>query len=271
MNVEESRAEMQEIALEAYGVRTIVSTNSAQLLRQVENVLPPGWMPCPDSDIDQRFVVTTDDGFFYDIAIDGELITMAAELDIALGVLDAQLRAYIARHAPGRIFVHAGVVAYADRAIVIPGASLSGKTTLVAELVRAGAIYYSDEFAVLDDDGLIYPYAKPLSIRSADFSQTDHHVAAFGGTAGVEPIRAGLVVVAHYSPGAEWQPRRLSPGEAVLALLANTVPAQDRPAQSLAAIKNAVEGAIVLEGDRGEASAAVNQLLDGQHAAAPPG
>ena len=37
------------------------------------------------------------------------------------------------------------------RAIVIPGRTFSGKSTLVAELVRAGATYYSDEYAVEDE------------------------------------------------------------------------------------------------------------------------
>jgi uridine kinase len=41
--------------------------------------------------------------------------------------------------------------------IAIPGRSFSGKTSLVTALVRAGAVYYSDEFAVIDRDGLVRP------------------------------------------------------------------------------------------------------------------
>ena len=61
-----------------------------------------------------------------------------------------------------RVFVHAGVVGWKNRAILIPGKSFAGKTSLVAELVKAGATYYSDEFAVLDFQGLVHPYHKPL-------------------------------------------------------------------------------------------------------------
>jgi hypothetical protein len=37
-------------------------------------------------------------------------------------------------------------------AILIAGRSFSGNTTLAAELVRAGATYYSDEFKVVDSE-----------------------------------------------------------------------------------------------------------------------
>ena len=67
---------------------------------------------------------------------------------------------------------------------MLPAPSFGGKTTLVAALVRAGAIYYSDEFAVLDEQGFVHPYAKPLSIRGADNWQVNHSVASLGGVVG---------------------------------------------------------------------------------------
>jgi hypothetical protein len=60
------------------------------------------------------------------------------------------LRIYVGLHAPNQIFIHAGVVAHEGRVIVIPGLCMAGKATLVLALVRAAAVYYSDEFAVLD-------------------------------------------------------------------------------------------------------------------------
>ena len=71
----------------------------------------------------------------------------------------------IAEVARNRVFVHAGVVGWKGRAIVIPGRSYSGKSTLVSELIRAGAAYYSDEYAVFDSRGRVYPFAKPLEMR----------------------------------------------------------------------------------------------------------
>lgn len=159
---------------------------------------------------------------------------------------------------------HAGVVGLRGRAIMIPGPSFSGKSTLVAELVSAGAVYYSDEYAVLDDRGLVHPYPKPLSIRTTSWSAQDHHVSTLGGSVGTEPLPLGLVVLAQYRSGATWEPQPLSPGQALLALLANTVPAQERPEETMTALRSVIgrDGLVALEGERGEAAEMVQQLLE---------
>ena len=157
---------------------------------------------------------------------------------------------------------HAGVVGHQGAAIVMPGSSHAGKTSLVAALVRAGAEYYSDEYAPLDTVGLVHPFAKPLSIRNEQYIQVDHHVDSLGGVAGEKPLPVRAVVVTSYESGGWWRPRRLSSGEAVLALLAHTVPAQGRPAQALQTISRALERATVIEGARGEADAIAPLLLD---------
>jgi hypothetical protein len=250
------------IELEAYGVPLRVGTSSAELLPRIENLLPPRWRRIETDDEDvQHFSLVTADGISYRVDYGDGSVAGSSDLAVALDVLDSHIRAHIALHAPKHIFVHAGVVAHNERTIVIPGPSFSGKTTLVAELVRAGATYYSDEYAVLDESGLVHPYAKPLSLRLDGLAQTDHDVEALGGRAGDEALPIGLVAVTQYRPGARWAPRRLSPGEGVLALMTNTVPAQDRPAEAMNAVRRAVEGVLVLEGDRGEASEVVDDLL----------
>src|SRR5258708_16040074 len=81
----------------------------------------------------------------------------AREFDDVLEAFESHVQLTVAEHAPRRIFVHAGVVGWKDRAILIPGLSQSGKTTLVDQLIRAGATYYSDEYAVLDERGRDHP------------------------------------------------------------------------------------------------------------------
>jgi hypothetical protein len=182
-------------------------------------------------------------------------------------VLDAELRAYIALNAPDRMFVHAGAVGHEGRAIIFPAHSFAGKTTLVAALVRAGAVYYSDEFAVLDADGLVHPYPKPLSVRSAPpMSQTEIPVEQFGGIAGNEALPLGLVVFTHYRPGATWRPKPMSSGQAALALLSNTMGARSRARSSLRSISRALDGCVALQGERGEASDIVDRMLKAVHA-----
>src|SRR6185295_19741358 len=96
--------------------------------------------------------------------------------------LESDLRLFVAELATHRVFVHAGVVGWKGKAIVIPGRSYSGKSTLVAELVKAGATYYSDEYAVFDSRGRVYPFPKPLEMRaSGDFKQVKVGVESLGG------------------------------------------------------------------------------------------
>src|SRR6267142_2744385 len=72
------------------------------------------------------------------------------------------------------------------------GRSLSGKTTLVRELLRRGATYYSDEFAVVDDFGNIHPFPRPLGIREdSTFAQTKYAAATLGATSGIKPLALG--------------------------------------------------------------------------------
>jgi hypothetical protein len=70
------------------------------------------------------------------------------------------------------------------------------------------------------------------------------------------------VVATRYRAGAEWKPARLSSGQATVELMANTVPAQERPQETLRALSRAAGGAIVLQSDRGEAGAVAQELLD---------
>lgn len=256
-----SAAEESQIAFEAFGVRALVGAGDPEIFERVRAILPPGWQPCPAAEVTRQFFLVEEPNGVYGLVKDQERFAGGFDLELALGVLDAQLRLYIASHAPDRIFVHAGVVGHQGRAIVIPGTSFSGKTTLVAALVRAGATYYSDEYAPLDDDGWVHPYPKPLSLRDADQVQHDRDVSSLGGIAGVEPLRIGAVVVTAYAPGATWRAQRLSQGEGVLALLSNTVVAQTRPEQAMRALSRCLDGAVVLQSPRGDASDLVPLLL----------
>ena len=196
----------------------------------------------------------------YVLSRDGDTVMDQWSLDAALVVLERDLRMLVALEAPDFVFVHAGAVAHQGRGIVIPGESFSGKTSLVAALVRAGAEYCSDEYAVLDARGPLHPFPKPLSLRTRVY-QSDHSVESLGGVTAREPLTVGMVVITTYRSGAEWQPRRMSSGEAVLGLLSHTVPAQTRPAHVMPTLTRACEAAIALEGERGEADGVAQALL----------
>jgi hypothetical protein len=250
------------LAFEAYGVKAALGTNRPDLLDRLRPLLPPGAEPCPAAAADRTFSVIAEDGGTFAFALNDERpLNQGLDLELALMLLDSQVRLYVGVNAPDTIFIHAGVVGHQGMAIVVPGRSFAGKTMLVTALVRAGATYYSDEFAVLDEEGLVHPYAKPLSLRGDDHMQTDHPLGSLGWTAGSEPLPMGAVVITGYRAGAEWRPRRLTGGEGAMALLANAVPARERPAQVMRVISRAAEGAVAIESDRGEADQVAPLLL----------
>jgi hypothetical protein len=251
-----------EVAFDSFGVRLRVTADAPEVRERIPALIPPHSEPCPPSTAEASLGVLGPPGGPYDFVMDGSPVSKGIDFDFAISLLEAQLRNYVGLHAENRIFVHAGVVAHEGRGIVIPGLSMSGKTTLVVALVQAGALYYSDEFAVLDERGLVHPYARPVTVRGPDDSQNDHDIERFGGVAGDEPLEVSAVVFADYRPGAEWDPTELSPGRGALMMLQNTLAALARSEEAMRTIKLAIDGALLLEGDRGEATEMAQPLLD---------
>ncbi|HEY1774555.1 MAG TPA: hypothetical protein VGG41_00220 [Solirubrobacteraceae bacterium] len=257
------RRASKSIAFEAFGVAAEVQFATDDLETPVRAILPPGWRPTDSAGALARFVLERTEADSYDVTINGRSVLEHASLEVALSLIDADVRMLIATSTTDWIFVHAGVVAVRGRTLVIPGASFSGKTTLVRALVELGATYYSDEFAVLDADGMVHPYPRRLSIRSLDGSaQAERAVAELGGATGEERAAVDTVVLTRYRPGTDWRPQPISPGEGAVAMLANTVPAQRRPGDSLRTVTRALRASSVLVGDRGEAAEAASALYD---------
>jgi len=175
-------------------------------------------------------------------------IISTPDTDALFKLLESGMRLFVAERAKQRVFVHAGVVAWRDSAIIIPGRSYSGKSSMTAAFVRAGATYYSDEYAVLDARGRVHPYLKPISIReNGNYDQTDYPVEALGGKAGTKPLKVRLILVTKYQAGARWRPEHLSEGKGVLEILDHTVSARYKPEIALTTLRQTVKGATVLK------------------------
>jgi hypothetical protein len=189
--------------------------------------------------------------------------------------LEVEIRHLVAEHAPDHAFIHAGVVAWRGEAIIIPGPSYTGKSTLVAALLGAGASYLSDEYAVLDAHGRVHAYPKPVSLRPAPGSPAiAHDPRALGDEPVVRsPMPVGAIVSCPYDPDVgNWEGTRQSAGNAAMMLVANAVGIRQAPARVMAAIGAASQDAIVLAGVRGEADEAAEALireLDREPASAP--
>lgn len=252
--------------LEAYGARLAVSAPDADLLREIVGGLPPAWRESPApiaaEEVRWRFGIRRA-GEGYMIRDDRGWEHPCAELELAIVMLRTRMRRFVGYHTSELIFVHAGVVAVSGAAIVLPGHSFAGKSTLVEALVRAGAEFYSDEYAMFDMHGRVAHYREPLSRRGVNGQEE----VELGSGDPLEPVSVGLVVFTSYRPGARWEPRRLSIGEALVAMMEHAVPARDRPAQTLAAFRQALTGAKLLSGERGEADEMAVALIAALRAA----
>ena len=264
------RTAPHQLAFSAFGMQIRICTNAPQLLPEIEALIPPGWQRRPRSSAQQRLgLLDEGDDWFSIYRNDGACVHDAAGRAYAFLRLDEIIETQVALEATDFVFIHAGVVATGGLALLLPGVSFAGKTTLVRSLVEAGAIYYSDEFAVLDATGHVHPYARPLEYRPPDGGPSvDYRADELGGVAGDQPVPVGLVVATRYRPETQWDPRPLSRAQAALTLLRNALPAQERPDQTIRHIRRVLESATVLHGERGEADEIAGQLLDALRAAA---
>lgn len=169
--------------------------------------------------------------------------------------LEKAVELEIATRAPRHVFVHAGVVRFADRALLLPGASMAGKSTLVRALTLRGGVYYSDEFAVLDRRGRVCPYPRFLSLRTGErLAPSD-----LGWSPRLGSVPVGAVLSCVYTGAPDY--RELTPAGGMLSLFAHAVAARSRPEQVLRVLGRALEGAVCLEGTRGEAEATADWIL----------
>src|SRR3990170_8277727 len=233
------------MAFRAFGARVGIRVNEPGALDRIESLLPPGWKPATHPVVDRLYSLRVGGASpksrirrYNLLYADMKRVGRSMDLDEVLEVLASDMQFFVAEASKTRIFTHAGVVGWRGRAVVLPGRSFSGKTTLVAALVRAGATYYSDEYAIFDTRGRVHPYPIALSLREETGERARRcPVEALGGLPGVTPLPVGLVALSRYHPGGRWRPRLLSPGQAMLELLANTVAARRRPKAALATLQ----------------------------------
>lgn len=257
------------ISFSSYGSRIGVRSNDPGILKNLPDLFPPKWKPSTSAVVERLYsLIVGGEGSrpglrrFNLLYADAQRLARTTNLDELLEAFESDLKIHVAERARRKLFVHAGVVGWRGRAIVIPGKSFSGKTTVVAELVRAGATYYSDEYAVFDSKGQVHPYERPMMVRTAtDQKRERQRVESFGGRIGTRPLPVGLVLVSEYCEGARWRPRSLTRGEGSLALLSNTIAARRYPEKAFTTFERIARDALFIKSKRGEARAAAASIL----------
>ena len=258
------------LTLSAFGVPAGVRVNVSGVLPRVLPMLPPGWKKSHRVIVQRLYSLVVAQGCervgvrrLHVLYADSMPVARDAALDRVLAALETDLHRYTAEATSNMTFLHAGVVGWQGRAIVVPGRSLSGKTTLVREMLRLGATYYSDEFAAVDNSGLVHPFARPLGIREdPSFAQTKYTAERLGAASGVKPLPMGMAVICNYEAGARWQPASLSQGQGALELLANSVAVRSQPHDTLRRLHKLARHSVFIKGTRGEAHEVAASILN---------
>jgi hypothetical protein len=247
------------LRFDAYGIIVELCASDPALMRSLSRVVPPGARMTAAASPELVYSLTfdVDDYALFDGA---RRIARGTDVGALLDRLESELHFRVAAAARTRLFVHAGVVGWNGGAIVLPGRTHAGKSSLVAALLRAGATYYSDEYAVFGDDGLVYPFARALGMRD-ETGRTRRVDPRTMGEVGSVPLPVTRVIATRHVAGGDWRVAPMSPGETVLALLDNTLAARSRPADALRILAAVARRAPGFRGHRGDATAAAEQIL----------
>jgi hypothetical protein len=179
------------------------------------------------------------------------------------------------------LLVHAAAASWRGRGLMFPAPADSGKTTLIAGLIRGGLRYLTDEAALIDQDGTLHPYPKTLSLRPPSMevipelqeslppefawrSRLKYHVRpqdlrprAIG-----RPCPVGYVIVPRYARGSPTVLESLRRPEALMELATNCFNLNRFGAEGLALLAGVVRNAQCYKLSMGDLDGAVTIVLD---------
>lgn len=261
-----------QIKFQAYGVKVGIKAERKSYLEAIfpllKKIYTDGLETIAEREIEYQFYIRRVKGKGFELYRNDELVLESRSREIFFDAVESSIRVTIAEFAREKVFLHAGVVGWKGRAIIIPGRSYAGKSTLVAALVKKGAVYYSDEYAVLDADANVQPFPKWLSLRGIidSYTQLNCSVESLGGVAGRATIPAGMVLMMQYDENAVitncWQPEQLSRGQGIMEILPHTLPIRNQPKFVLEVLNKLTAHAIIVKTIRGEAEEFADALLN---------
>jgi len=251
----------------AFGVSWEVQADDISAYHLLLDRLPPGASPTSSRATERTYAFRTlpskvsEGEVSFLLTADGRPLVRSSEpTDIAQAFED-DLNWLVAERSPRKVFLHAGVVGWRDRAILIPGGAKSGKSTLVRALVGCGATYFSDEYAVLEGN-MVQPFPSRLPNWSAPGTSLSYWLDEFASAKSPKPLPVGLVLFAPHQAGATFKPKLLSRGHSILGMFKHAVAAQRHPERVLRSLETVSRRCNALEGARGDAHAAATYLLE---------
>ena len=251
-----------EFGIEAYNCSIRTGCDSSEihdvLQRYLFPTLPRSAAP-PSPDID-LCVTSSCEGF--SVCVDHRLVASAATpQDAALAAIKSLDDLLVHRIETLRA-VHAGAVLIEGRALLLPGSTHAGKSSLVAELLRRGASLLSDEYALIDNQGRTHSYPRPLLLRNGRPQQALVLPEELDACFAANPGRIGWILALDYVAGGVWDIHKLSQSEAVMLLLRNTPHEMAQSPEMIDFFVRAVANAVCFEGRRGDAVDAATRVLE---------
>lgn len=189
-------------------------------------------------------------------------IAIAPSLVGVLQEVITDLQVLIAGKIKNRVFIHAAVVAVDGKAIILPGQSGVGKSTITATLIQKGAQYLSDEFALIDSVGMVHPYARYLAIKNPASGVKRLSPESLGATTFEGAAIPKAVVFSRYMPGADNAFKKLSRSELILNCMPHCLGIRSQVSETLVSLDALSIRAQGYSVERGEACEFAEVLLD---------
>ena len=251
-----------EFEIQAYGCSIRIETGCPELYdaldRYILPLLPRNGAPSSTENVVVRIDWIADS---YRVTVDNiETASICDQREVILSVLEALDETIVYRLQTLKA-VHAGAVVFADRAILIPGRTHAGKSSMVAELLRRGGKLLSDEYALIDGKGRAHSYPRPLLLRDSHLRQSPALPSDFGSEFASEPVRVGWILALEYRPGSNWEVRSVPQSEALMILLKNTPHSMAGSPEMVDSFLHAVAGAQCFGGYRGDVEQGADQIL----------
>jgi hypothetical protein len=248
--------------LRAFGCNIRVATACLEAHTILERYVLPS-LPRTDSTADQPDLVVRVDRVAeqFQLSVDDVAVASACS---AISLVPAMVRVLdeaVIRRLTALRAVHAGAVLWDGKALLLPGATHAGKSSLVAELLRQGATYFSDEYALIDSEGRVHPYPRPLLLRNGSPEQFPVLPGECNASVGDAPVPVGWILSLEYQSAGTWSVAVVPQSEALLTLLRNTPHVLADSPDMMGAFQCAVAGATCYAGRRTEAVHAVGQIL----------
>lgn len=198
----------------------------------------PSYRLTPDGE--DRFELTGPDGAIGSSLSLGDAfneVLIAAHGQLANG-LDA-----------GAALVQAATLAIDGRAILMPGVSRGGKSTLVSRLIELGFGYVTDDVSVVSGDLTLSAPFRPLTVRADTFTEMQlrgtagealplangSHLVSVAAYDAPAPA-CGLLLFPRFSAGSELRLSLLSPARATMRLMQHNHSGHDRQSYGLATL-----------------------------------